>query len=227
MPSGNDTVCPLFRRSQQRGPRIWRRRASLLSARLHLRGSHLQPHAVERISQPYLLRFFKDAIFETTGRSSFSFRGQYTGGLGNTQSALADFLLGYITSDAYGSGNIDWNPGQLTGAAFVQDEWKLGRALKLNYGLCWEYTGSVRDDQIDRFDATDNQILTAGGPTYILDNATGLLQQSGPADANLVSGDGTRHALHAYQTFTAPRPARTAQPAPALPRERPRPLRPR
>ncbi len=29
-----------------------------------------------------ILRFFKDAIFETTGRGSFSFGGQYTGGLG-------------------------------------------------------------------------------------------------------------------------------------------------
>ena len=125
------------------------------------------------------LRFFKDAIFTTNGRGSFSFGGQYTGGLGNTQNAFADFLLGYITSDSYGAGNVSWNPGQQTGAAFVQDEWKLSHALTINYGLRWEYTGTVRDSQIDRFDATNNQILTSSGPIYTLNNTTGLLQQSG------------------------------------------------
>jgi len=130
-----------------------------------------------------ILRFFKDAIFETTGRGSFSFGGQYTGGLGNTQNAFADFLLGYITSDAYGAGNINWNPGQQTGAAFIQDEWKLSRSLTLNYGLRWEYTGTVREDQIDRFDAANNQILAGNGPIYTLDNTTGLLQQTGTGPA--------------------------------------------
>ncbi len=37
----------------------------------------------------------------------------------------------------------------------------------------------MREDLIDRFDATNNQILTGPGPIYTLNNSTGLLQQSG------------------------------------------------
>jgi hypothetical protein len=36
----------------------------------------------------------------------------------------------------------------------------------------------VREDQIDRFDAANNQILAGNGPIYTLDNTTGLLQQT-------------------------------------------------
>ncbi|WP_446742009.1 carboxypeptidase regulatory-like domain-containing protein [Silvibacterium acidisoli] len=127
------------------------------------------------------LRFFKHSFFETTGRGYFSFGGQYTGGLGNIQNAFADFLLGYITSDSYGTGNVNQYPEQFTGAAYVQDEWKASNSLTLSYGLRWEYTGTEREgyNLIDRFDPVNNQILTGRGPSYTLNNTTGLLQQSG------------------------------------------------
>ena len=52
-----------------------------------------------------VLDFFKHSFFVSTGRGSFTFNGQYTGGKGNVQNEFADFLLGDIYSDTYGNGN--------------------------------------------------------------------------------------------------------------------------
>jgi len=40
------------------------------------------------------LDFFKHSFFVSTGRGSFTFNGEYTGGPGNLQNEFADFLLG-------------------------------------------------------------------------------------------------------------------------------------
>jgi hypothetical protein len=127
-----------------------------------------------------VLDFFKHSFFVSTGRGSFTFNGQYTGGQGNVQNEFADFLLGYIQSDTYGNGNENQYPIQRSGALYAQDEWKVRPSLTFNYGVRWEYLGPVREayNLINHFDQVNNQIVTGNGPVYQLDNSSGLLVQT-------------------------------------------------
>jgi hypothetical protein len=120
--------------------------------------------------------FFKHSFFVSTGRGSFTFTNTtYTG------NAWADFLLGYISSDSYGTGNEQQFPRQRAFSLYAQDEWKASRSLTLNYGLRYEYMAPHTEgyNRIAKFDATQNAVLTGAGQTYTVNNATGLLQASG------------------------------------------------
>lgn len=66
-------------------------------------------------------------------RASFTFDGTYTG------SALADFMLGYIRSDAVNPAHTStdlWNWWQ---SYYVNDDWKATSRLTINVGLRYDY----------------------------------------------------------------------------------------
>jgi hypothetical protein len=120
--------------------------------------------------------FFKHSFFVSTGRGSFAFTNTtYTG------NAYADFLLGYISSDSYGTGNEQQFPRQRAWAGYIQDEWKVSRSLTLNYGLRYEYFAQHTEgyNRISKFDSVQNAVLTGAGQTYTVNNSTGLLQVTG------------------------------------------------
>ena len=66
-------------------------------------------------------------------RASFTFDGTYTG------CALADFMLGYIRSDAVNPAHTStdlWNRWQ---SYYVNDDWKATSRLTINVGLRYDY----------------------------------------------------------------------------------------
>jgi Carboxypeptidase regulatory-like domain/TonB-dependent Receptor Plug Domain len=120
--------------------------------------------------------FFKHSFFVSTGRGSFSFNGTtYTG------NAWADYLLGYIASDSFGTGNEQQFPRQRAWAGYAEDQWKASPSLTLTYGLRYEYFAPHTEgyNRIAKFDPVQNAVLTGAGQTYTLNNATGLVVQSG------------------------------------------------
>lgn len=71
-------------------------------------------------------------VINTNGQpGSFSFTST------TTNSAMASFFLGYLTSFSQASGSFQNNDGKFIGT-YVQDSWKVSRRLTLDYGLRWE-----------------------------------------------------------------------------------------
>jgi len=120
--------------------------------------------------------FFKHSFFVSTGRGSFSFTNTtYTG------NAYVDFLLGYISSDSFGTGNTQQFPRQRAFAGYFQDEWKVSTSLTLNYGIRYDYFTPHTEgyNLISKFDPVQNAVLTGAGQVYTVNNSTGLLQITG------------------------------------------------
>jgi hypothetical protein len=85
-------------------------------------------------------------VINTNGQpGSFSFTST------TTNSAMASFFLGYLTSFSQNSGSFQNNTGKFIGT-YVQDSWKLNRRLTLDYGVRWEpFIPQTDDNRMGQF----------------------------------------------------------------------------
>jgi len=75
-------------------------------------------------------------------RGSYTYTGAFTsanGTPGSTGDALADFLLGFPQITSRDEGNTQAYLRQNSFGGFVQDDWRIGLRLTLNFGLRYEY----------------------------------------------------------------------------------------
>ncbi len=111
-----------------------------------------------------LFRQYENIIFPTVQAGSFNFTGSYTG------EAMADFLLGLpdTTQRGYPIGPLSQYPRRWSSNYFVQDDWKAGKNLTLNYGLRWEPTFSL-DEKWGRLSSFDPTLSGGKGGIRIQD----------------------------------------------------------
>jgi len=99
-------------------------------------------------------------------RGNFSFRPNYTSqfGAAGTGQALADFLLGYVSSSSRGLGIGFRNFRQRRAGLYLSDDFKATDNLTLNLGIRWEYFGPAFEahDHLSGFDPVTGTIILAG-----------------------------------------------------------------
>jgi hypothetical protein len=108
----------------------------------------LQKHSLRIGVEGNLMRY--NVTNPQSGFGSFSFNRQFTqqnvngvgtahtvGGDANSGDPAAALLLGYPSGGSYGN-NIASALEQLYYAAFVQDDWRVGKSLTINVGLRWD-----------------------------------------------------------------------------------------
>lgn len=112
------------------------------------------------------------------GIPTFTFNGQYTG------NGFADFLLGDVQSYGYNATLLAFGERRTFGAAFVQDDWKISRALTLNLGLRYQFEGSYHEahNASANFSPTaTNPVTGTPGAIVFATSSRPLLQQNHPA----------------------------------------------
>ena len=106
-----------------------------------IRGSHALKFGT------YIFRLQFNPSESPNARGSFTFSPRYTSsaaGLGDGN-AFADFLLGYPSSAQAGTGPGGREYGRSLWTHFyAQDDWKVNRALVLNYGVRYEINGQIK-----------------------------------------------------------------------------------
>jgi hypothetical protein len=81
---------------------------------------------------------FDNFVQVITPRGNFSYDGRFTGGAGNLNNALADYLLGipYTTALANTLSNAHWRYKGFV--PFIQDDWRISSELTVNLGFRYE-----------------------------------------------------------------------------------------
>jgi hypothetical protein len=138
-----------------------------------IRGSHSMKFGA------YIFRLQFNPSESPDARGSFTFTPRYTSsaaGLGDGN-AFADFLLGYPTSAQAGIGPGGREYGRSLWTHFyAQDDWRLNRALILNYGIRYEINGQITDTQNRLSNIELNRFVVASDDNgHINPLANGLL----------------------------------------------------
>jgi hypothetical protein len=81
---------------------------------------------------------FDNFVQVITPRGNYSYDGRFTGGAGNLNNAMADYLLGipYTTALSNSLSNAHWRYKGFV--PFIQDDWRISRELTINFGFRYE-----------------------------------------------------------------------------------------
>ena len=92
---------------------------------------------------------FDNFVQVITPRGNYSYDGRFTGGAGNLNNALADYLLGipYTTALANTLSNAHWRYKGFV--PFIQDDWRISSELTVNLGFRYEMNGWPRPKRND------------------------------------------------------------------------------
>jgi hypothetical protein len=94
-----------------------------------------------------------DGFYRAGGRGRFIFNGLQgpwkSLTIDNNVLSLADFLAGYVYQSTIAQGNPERFVTMNGFNLFVHDSWQVTRRLNINYGLRYEYSGPIHDDNKD------------------------------------------------------------------------------
>lgn len=94
-----------------------------------------------------------DGFYRAGGRGRFIFNGLQgpwkSLTIDNNVLSLADFLAGYVYQSTIAQGNPERFVTLNGFNFFVHDSWQVTRRLNVNYGLRYEYSGPIHDDNKD------------------------------------------------------------------------------